>query len=103
MNEAVAKSASPTQKETREPRTWWPAPDWFQPHKLVQAAELSGQSFLISIQRHILRNMVTLYALEQGKPIPIGTQDAALLDTSITDVDDEVPANDEGGGRASVQ
>ena len=63
---------------------------------LFKRLESSGQSFLSSLERHILRNMVTLYALENGEPVPIGTQDLALLDTAISDEDAETPASDEG-------
>ncbi len=62
---------------------------------LFKRLESSGQSFLLSVERHILRNMVTLYALEQGKPIPIGTQDAVMLDAAVSDADDEIPDDDE--------
>ncbi|WP_347245411.1 SNF2-related protein, partial [Thermogutta sp.] len=56
---------------------------------LFKRLESSGYSFLVSVERHILRNLVSLYALEQGLPIPIGTQDAALLDTAMSDSDAE--------------
>lgn len=56
---------------------------------LFKRLESSGYSFLLSLQRHILRNLVTLYALENDLPIPIGTQDAATLDTAISDADTE--------------
>ena len=62
---------------------------------LFKRLESSGHSFLLSIDRHILRNMITLHALENGLPIPIGTQDAALLDTQITDADVDFIADDE--------
>ncbi|MDF1514826.1 MAG: helicase-related protein [Anaerolineae bacterium] len=52
---------------------------------LFKRLESSGSSFLLSLRRHILRNMVTRHALEHGLPIPIGTQDAGLLDTAISD------------------
>ncbi|MEH2284936.1 MAG: phospholipase D-like domain-containing protein [Nostoc sp.] len=48
---------------------------------LFKRLESSGVVFIQSIQRHILRNFIYLYALEQGLDIPIGTQDAELLDT----------------------
>jgi len=54
---------------------------------LFKRLESSGSSFLLSLRRHILRNMVTLHALENDLPVPIGTQDAAMLDTAISDVD----------------
>ena len=56
---------------------------------LFKRLESSGFSFLLSVERHILRNMVTLYALENGLPIPIGTQEAAMLDTAISDTEVE--------------
>jgi hypothetical protein len=52
--------------------------------------ESSGYSFLLSVERHIVRNLVTLYALENGLPIPIGTQDAAMLDTAFSNADEEL-------------
>ena len=38
-------------------------------------------AFLQSVERHILRNFVFLHAIENGLPLPIGTQDAELLDS----------------------
>lgn len=61
---------------------------------LFKRLESSGYSFLLSIERHILRNMATLYALEQGLPLPIGAQNAAMLDTAVSD--EESPYADEG-------
>src|SRR5712692_10050767 len=46
---------------------------------LFKRLESSGQAFLQSIQRHILRNFVYLHALENDQPLPIGTQDANLM------------------------
>lgn len=54
---------------------------------LFKRLESSGEVFLQSLQRHILRNHVFLHALERGLPLPIGTQDAALLDTRLSDAD----------------
>ncbi|BCX11991.1 MAG: helicase [Thermosynechococcus sp.] len=56
---------------------------------LFKRLESSGYSFLLSVRRYILRNLVTLHALENGRPIPIGTQDAAMLDTAVSDSDDD--------------
>lgn len=56
---------------------------------LFKRLESSGYSFLASVERYILRNCVTLYALENNWPIPIGTQDAARLDTTMSDSDEE--------------
>ncbi len=51
--------------------------------------ESSGQAFLQSIERHILRNFVFLHAIETGQPLPIGTQDSEMLDTRFSDEDSE--------------
>ena len=56
---------------------------------LFKRLESSGQVFLESIQRHILRNDIFMYALEHNLPVPIGTQDAGLLDTRFNDEDTE--------------
>ena len=52
---------------------------------LFKRLESSGHSFVTSIERHILRNFVYLHAIENGLDLPIGTQDAALLDTRYFD------------------
>jgi len=54
---------------------------------LFKRLESSGYVFMLSIKRHILRNYVYLHALKNGLPLPIGTQDAMLLDIRYTDED----------------
>ncbi len=54
---------------------------------LFKRLESSGKVFLQSLERHILRNYIFLYAIQNNLPLPIGTQDAAMLDTRTTDVD----------------
>ncbi|MEH1949038.1 MAG: helicase-related protein [Nostoc sp.] len=54
---------------------------------LFKRLESSGVVFIQSIERHILRNFIYLYALENGLDVPIGTQEAELLDTSNNDED----------------
>lgn len=54
---------------------------------LFKRLESSGKVFLQSLERHILRNYIFLYAIQNNLPLPIGTQDAAMLDTRINDVD----------------
>lgn len=54
---------------------------------LFKRLESSGAAFIQSLERHILRNYVYLHAIEQGEAIPIGTQDAGLLDTRNSDED----------------
>lgn len=62
---------------------------------LFKRLESSGHAFLQSIARHILRNCVYLHALTEGLPIPIGTQDASLLDARFTDADLEFTLRDD--------
>ncbi len=54
---------------------------------LFKRLESSGHSFMLSVERHILRNYVFLHAIEHDIPIPIGTQDMGLLDARIHDED----------------
>ena len=54
---------------------------------LFKRLESSGLAFIQSIERHILRNFVFLHAIETKQPLPIGTQDAAFLDTTLNDAD----------------
>lgn len=56
---------------------------------LFKRLESCGEAFLLSIDRHILRNHLFLFAIENGLPLPIGTQDPAMLDTANDDSDDE--------------
>lgn len=70
---------------------------------LFKRLESSGQSFLLSVERHIVRNFVYLEAIENGLPLPIGTQDVWTLDARVTDEDDsqiiapELVAEDDAG------
>jgi superfamily II DNA or RNA helicase len=54
---------------------------------LFKRLESSGEAFIESIERHILRNYVYLHAIETGKDLPIGTQDSGFLDARIRDDD----------------
>jgi superfamily II DNA or RNA helicase len=56
---------------------------------LFKRLESSGFSFLQSIDRHILRNQVYLYAIENGLDLPVGVLDAGLLDLERLDEDAE--------------
>jgi len=56
---------------------------------LFKRLESSGYSFLLSIQRHIIRNLVTLHAYKTSQPVPIGSQDFATLDPQLCDTDEE--------------
>ena len=58
---------------------------------LFKRLESSGEAFQQSIERHILRNCVFIHAIENDGPLPLGAQDASLLDAGAydEDVDDE--------------
>lgn len=56
---------------------------------LFKRLESSGQIFLQSLERHILRNYVYLYALQHGLELPIGTQDISWLDSRQVDADSD--------------
>ena len=69
---------------------------------LFKRLESSGEAFIQSVDRHILRNYVFLHAIENNKPLPIGGQNADMLNfdsqfkdrdpddpNSISDFDDE--------------
>jgi len=57
---------------------------------LFKRLESSGHAFVQSIERHILRNYIYLHAIQNGQPLPIGTQDMGLLDISQDDDDDSM-------------
>lgn len=57
---------------------------------LFKRLESSGHAFILSVERHILRNFICLHAIEKGLPIPIGTQDMGLLDTWANDQDTDL-------------
>lgn len=54
---------------------------------LFKRLESSGASFLQSVDRHITRNAVFLHALDNDLDLPIGSQDAHLLDPDAQDED----------------
>lgn len=56
---------------------------------LFKRLESSGVSFLQSLDRHILRNYVFLYAIDNELPLPIGSLDADILDPNTEDEDNE--------------
>lgn len=68
---------------------------------LFKRLESSGHSFLLSVDRHIVRNLVALHAIENGLPVPIGTQDAAMLDTAVSDADDDAAAAEDNEAEAN--
>ena len=54
---------------------------------LFKRLESSGLAFVKSIERHILRNFIYLHAIENDLPLPLGTQDAEMLDARLYDED----------------
>src|SRR5205823_7565591 len=56
---------------------------------LFKRLESGGPAFMQSLDRHVLRNFVVLHAIEHGLDIPLGTQDASMLDTRVVDEDAE--------------
>lgn len=61
---------------------------------LFKRLESSGHAFLLSVSRHALRNYVFLHALAHDLPIPIGSQEAALLDAVTDELDFEQLSSD---------
>lgn len=57
---------------------------------LFKRLESSGHAFLLSVERHVLRNFIFLHAIENDLPLPIGTQDMGLLDTWSNDEDSDL-------------
>jgi len=58
---------------------------------LFKRLESGGDAFILSIERHILRNFIFLHAIENDLSLPIGTQSAEMLDTRFTDADADSP------------
>ena len=54
---------------------------------LFKRLESSGVAFVQSVERHALRNHIFLHALRNGLHLPVGTQDAEMLDSRFTDED----------------
>ncbi len=55
---------------------------------LFKRLESGGPAFLLSLERHVLRNFVFLHAIENDLPLPIGSQVAELLDANANDEDE---------------
>ncbi len=71
---------------------------------LFKRLESAGPAFILSIERHILRNFIVLHAIENGLDIPLGTQGAELLDTRHYDEDPDglLAGNGDDGGDEDV-
>jgi Helicase conserved C-terminal domain/PLD-like domain/SNF2-related domain len=73
---------------------------------LFKRLESGGPAFLQSIERHVLRNYVFVHAIEHNLELPIGTQDAELLDPGVSDEDESAllpdVVDDGDGGEATT-
>ncbi|CAN5861208.1 helicase-related protein [soil metagenome] len=63
---------------------------------LFKRLESSGEAFLQSLQRHVVRNAVYIHALENGLPLPVGTQNVGSLSDSAEENDADVLFADPG-------
>jgi len=65
---------------------------------LFKRLESSGLSFLLSVERHILRNFIFLHAIENDLPLPIGPLETTLFDSRTTDAEDGLYTGDDSDG-----
>jgi len=63
---------------------------------LFKRLESSGYSFLLSLSRHVLRNYIFIYALENHLPVPIGKNISQNLDNYLEDEDTDEDADENG-------
>ena len=61
---------------------------------LFKRLESSGYSFLLSLSRHILRNYLFVYAIQNRLPLPIGKNISQNLDDYLEDDDIDKNGND---------
>ena len=62
---------------------------------LFKRLESSGYSFLLSLSRHILRNYIFIYAIENHFPLPVGKNISHNLDDFLEDSDTDNENNEE--------
>ncbi len=70
---------------------------------LFKRLESSGNVFIQSLGRHILRNFIFIHALDNDLPLPIGSQDVELLDSRMTDEDEEYELGDKAQTSAPLR
>ncbi|MEB3120167.1 MAG: helicase-related protein [Snowella sp.] len=70
---------------------------------LFKRLESSGEAFLLSLDRHILRNYVYLYAINNNLAIPIGSQNANLLDSYNNDNDTDYFVNQDEDNNEEIE
>ncbi|WP_345268489.1 helicase-related protein [Nibrella viscosa] len=61
---------------------------------LFKRLESSGQAFLLSLARHILRNAVFIHAIDNNLPLPIGKSIVNQLDGYLEDTDTDDAGNE---------
>ena len=61
---------------------------------LFKRLESSGHAFLLSVERHVLRNFIFIHAIEKDLDLPIGPSDAGMLDSQSYDGDAEADVGD---------
>lgn len=54
---------------------------------LFKRLESSGHAFILSLKRHIMRNYLFIYAIDNNLELPIGQQDMGILDGMLDDDD----------------
>ena len=64
---------------------------------LFKRLESGGQTFLLSIRRHIVRNAVYWTALQAGENIPVGQIFSTETDEAMTDADDTLFGEESAG------
>jgi superfamily II DNA or RNA helicase len=57
---------------------------------LFKRLESGGPAFIQSLQRHALRNFIFLFAIDNDLDLPLGSQDAELLDAGTGDLDPDM-------------
>ena len=55
---------------------------------LFKRLESSGEAFILSVIRHIQRNYVFIYVIENNLDLPIGAQESEIIDTLFHDEED---------------
>ena len=61
---------------------------------LFKRLESSGEAFILSIKRHILRNFIFLHAIKNKAELPIGSHDLKLFDSRLFDADSDLLKTD---------
>ncbi len=54
---------------------------------LFKRLESSGYAFLLSLARHVMRNMIFLHAISNGLPLPIGSQETDFMNEFLEEND----------------